>query len=243
MASFFATILFSAFSQTNEHAWCSDVTDMRYAFDRLADDIAKHREDSPFLEREFYEHILELPISVETPHFVSRLTEKRELLKKAQSRLEYCKTNETAFLQVAVHLGLLVEIPTNTWYAEAMQARIKDVKLLDMALAQKGLPPRNRCLGYSGGRLSGEWERRCRAMRRWNSTIKDYRRGVLEDVRENLSNCESRLNRRDAWTLRYLFARIARLTEEEKEFVFGPAPKSGDIAPGGAVTNATKAVP
>ncbi len=245
VASLFAMILNSAFSETNEHAWCSDVTGMRYAFDRLADDVAKHRENNPFLEREFYEHILELPVSVDSPHLVSLMMKKRELLDKAHGRLEYCKTNETAFLMLAVHLGLLLEIPTNTFHTESIRARIEDNKDRDMARAQTGFSPcgKYRYTGNPPGAHLRAWEKRSRAIQKWNSTIKEYRRGVLEDVRENLLKCESRLDKREALTLRFLFSRAARLTAEEKEFMFGSSPKTAGDTSGGAITNSTTVVP
>ncbi len=246
VASVLAMIQTVVFSETKEQGWRSDVEGMSDLFETSVRDVVSRSGKDPYIEHDFYEHILGLPVGTNMPHFVSLMEKKRELLKKTQDRLEYCKTNETAYLQLAVHLGLLVEIPTNTWYAEGVQARIQDTKELDMSLIKKGHPPvrkRNRYLPIPAGKCLVAWELRWRMIRRWNRVVRDYRRDVLADLRETLLKSESRLDKEEAGSLRFLFPRAARLTEEEKEFVFGTAQKSDDIVPSGAVTNITTIAP
>ena len=246
VASVLAMIQIVVFSETKEQGWRPDVEGMSDLFEASVRDVISRSGKDPYIEHDFYEHILGLPVGTNMPHFVSLMEKKRELLKKTQDCLEYCKTNETAYLQLAAHLGLLVEIPTNTWYAEGVQARIQDTKDLDMSLIKRGHPPvrkRNRYLPIPAGKCLMAWEMRWRTVRHWNRVVRDYRQGVLADLRETLLKSESRLERGDARDLRLVFPRTARLTEEEKEFVFGPAPKTGGIPTSGTVTNITTTVP
>ena len=228
-------------AETIHQDWSHDINDMSESFEESLRDVARRRWSDRFVERDFFEHIINLPVSTNTTYFDLRMAEKRRMLKKTQDRLEYCQTNETAFLLLAVHLGLLMEIPTNTWYAEGMRARMEDDKETERRLAEKGL---SLCRTYTGCGYSGPyinaWERRWDKIRLWNRVVREYRRGMLEDVRENICNCELHLNRRDAKNLRCQFARIARLTEEEKELVFGALPESmtGDSTMTDAATNA-----
>ena len=241
-----ALISSCGFAETQGRAWRPDVEGMNDLFEASVRDVISRSGKDPYIEHDFYEHILGLPVGTNMSNFGSLMEKKRELLKKTQDRLEYCKTNETAYLQLAVHLGLLVEIPTNTWYAEGVLARMQDTKELDMSLIKKGLPParkRNRYLPIPAGECLRAWELRWRIVRGWNRVVRDYRRAVLADLRETLLKCESRLDKEDAGNLRFLFPRAACLTEEEKEFLFGATQKPADTAPDGAVTNATKAAP
>ena len=234
------------FAETQGRDWRPDVEGMYDLFDTFVRDVISRSGKDPYIEHDFYEHILGLPVGTNMSHFVSLMEKKRELLKKTQDRLEYCKTNETAYLQLAVHLGLLVEIPTNTWYAEGMRARIQDTKELDMSLIKRGHPParkRNRYLPIPAGECLRAWELRWRMIRQWNHVVRDYRRAVLADLRETLLKCESRLDEEEARGLRLVLPRTARLTEEEKEFVFGPSPKPGDVPSSGTVTNVTTIAP
>ena len=122
------------YAETQGCDWRPDVEGMNDLFETFVRDVISRSGRDPYIESDFYEHILSIPVGTNTPGFVSLMSKKRELLKKTQDGLEYCKTNETAYLQLAAHLGLLQEIPTNTWYAEGVQARIQDTKELDMSL-------------------------------------------------------------------------------------------------------------
>ena len=229
------------FVETHVRDWRPDVEGMYDLFETSVRDVISQSEKDPYIEHDFYEHILGLPVCTNTPHFASLMEKKKELLKKAQDRLEYCKTNETAYLQLAVHLGLLVEIPTNTWYAEGIRARIQDTREQDISLIKRGLPPvrkRNRYLPIPAGKSLMAWELKWRMVHRWNRAVQDYRRGVLADLRETLLKNESRLNKEEARNFRCLFPRAARLTKEEEEFVFGSPPKSDGKATSGSMTNA-----
>lgn len=246
LASFLAVTQFIAFPETDEHGWYPDVEGMNDRFETSVRDVISRSGSDPYIEHDFYEHILDIPVGTNTPDFVSLMSKKRELLKKAQDRLEYCMTNETAYLQLAVHLGLVQEIPTNTWYTEGVQARIQDTEELDMSLIRRGHPPvrkRNRYLPIPSGECLRAWELRWRMVRRWNGAVRDYRRGVLADLRETLSKNESRLDKQDVQELRDLFSRAARLTEDEQEFLFGPSPKTASDTSSGSATAAPTTKP
>ena len=130
--------------------------------------------------------------------------------------------------------------------ADVLLARMEDDKEAEKRVAPKGLSLRRRYTGcgYSGPHINA-WELRWEKIRSWNRVVREYRRGLLEDVRENICNCELHLDWRDAKNLRCQFTRIARLTEEEKELVFGALPESmiADGAMNGATTNAIIRVP
>lgn len=229
------------FVETHVRDWRPDVEGMYDLFETSVRDVISQSGKDPYIEHDFYEHILGLPVCTNMPHFASLMEKKKELLKKAQDRLEYCKTNETAYLQLAVHLGSLVEIPTNTWYAEGIRARIQDTREQDISLIKRGLPPvrkRNRYLPIPAGKYLMAWELKWRMVHRWNRAVQDYRRGVLADLRETLLKNESRLDKEEARNFRCLFPRAARLTKEEEEFVFGSPPKSDGKATSGSMTNA-----
>ncbi len=242
--SFWALCAICGMAEVLQRDWSHDINDMRESFEKSLRDVVHRRWRDRFVERDFFEHILNLPVSTNTTCFDLRMAEKRQMLKRTQDSLDYCKTNQTAFLLLAVHLGLLMEIPTNTWYTEGMHARMEEDKETEKRLAQKGLSPRRR---YTGGGFSGPyinaWERRWGKIRSWNRVLHEYRRGVLEDVRENICNCELHLDWRDAKNLRYQFTRIARLTEEEKELVFGSLQEKDIGASGSAATNTITNVP
>ena len=234
------------FSETQGRDWRPDVEGMNDRFETSVRDVISRSGSDPYIEHDFYEHILDIPVGTNTPDFVSLMSKKRELLKKAQDRLEYCKTNETAYLQLAVHLGLVQEIPTNTWYTEGVQARIQDTKELDISLIKRGHPPvrkRNRYLPIPSGECLRAWELRWRMVRRWNGAVRDYRHGVLADLRETLSKNESRMDKQDVQELRFLFPRAARLTEDEQEFLFGSSPKTSSDTSSGSTTAAPTAKP
>lgn len=244
--SFWALCAICGGAETLRQDWSHDINGMSESFEESLRDVARRRWSDRLVERDFFEHIINLPVSTNTTYFDLRMAEKRRMLKKTQDRLEYCQTNETAFLLLAVHLGLLMEIPTNTWYAEGMRARMEDDKEAEKRVAPKGLSLRRRYTGcgYSGPHINA-WELRWEKIRSWNRVVREYRRGLLEDVRENICNCELHLDWRDAKNLRCQFTRIARLTEEEKELVFGALPESmiADGAMNGATTNAIIRVP
>ena len=234
-------------SGAHEREWSPNVYDMGLCFEMFARDVASRRDKDPYVERDFYQHMLDLPVSTNAVDFGALMGKKRDLLKRAQDRLEYCKTNESAFLRLAVHLGLLVEVSTNTWFAEGVQARLKDDAALDRLLLEKGLPPRSKDVSVMAGMWKGTalnaFDRRWRLIHKWNRVLREYRRGVLEDVRAGLRDCESRLSPCAAKEFRSLFSGAARLTADENEFLFGHQPGTDGGTVCGAATNAIMRAP
>lgn len=159
--SFWALCAICGGAETLRQDWSHDINGMSESFEESLRDVARRRWSDRLVERDFFEHIINLPVSTNTTYFDLRMAEKRRMLKKTQDRLEYCQTNETAFLLLAVHLGLLMEIPTNTWYAEGMRARMEDDKEAEKRVAPKGLSLRRRYTGcgYSGPHINA-WELR-----------------------------------------------------------------------------------
>lgn len=218
-------------SETQGRDWNPDVEGMNHHFETFMRDVISRSEKDPYIEHDFYEHVINLPISTNTACFDVKMATKREMVRKTRERLEYCKTNETAFLQLAVHLGLLQEISTNMWYTEGIQAQLIDNKEADMRRIKKGLPPRSkpRYVPYPIGASVNAWELRWKKIRLWNNAVREYRRGILEDLRQSLLDLESRLGREKAQDLRLVFPRAARLTEKETEYLFGPLPENDRI--------------
>ena len=193
------------------------------------------------IESNICQRILDFPLTTNA-HTTSWALVQKRFLFYDMARLDYWKTNRTAMLELADHLGTHSIVATNFFQAEFSKADELDRIELDKArelYKASGTWPNN----FTRERLCfrrKQVQKRFKLVKIWNQDIRQYRSwffGAFSNVvyeNFNVLPPEEKSRFKDE------FIRRGKLSLEEVRQVFGSLPESMS---GGSTTNLTTTVP